>query len=141
MFDASLLSIWEMLDGLRRQGTSLLQSSHHLGEVETRCDRMVVLDHGRVAAAGTLDQLAAELPVTGRALRLVLDRAPNGTGLPAGFRSEGRVLEGHVEEVATGLGELLDRLRAAGLGVVDLELTRPSLEDVFTHLTGSELRE
>ncbi len=133
--------IWEMLESLRRGGTSLLQSSHQLDEVESRCDRMVVLDHGRVIAEGTLDQLASALPVARRSLRLVLDRSPNGALLPEGFRADGRVVRGHLRDVPSDLAALLERVRAAGLGVDELELTRPRLEEVFTHLTGKDLRE
>ena len=133
--------IWEMLHSLRKTGTSLLQSSHQLDEVETHSDRMVILDHGRVAAEGTLEQLGADLRVDERALRLVLDRSPNGTSFPRGFEVEGRTVRGHLRDVSSELGEVLDRVRSAGLGITDLELKAPRLEEIFTHLTGSELRE
>jgi ABC-2 type transport system ATP-binding protein len=70
----------EIVLALRERGTAVLLNSHLIGEVERVCDRVVILDHGRVAASGTLDELLGEsearlrLPEVGAAGRAVLER-------------------------------------------------------------------
>jgi ABC-2 type transport system ATP-binding protein len=133
--------IWEMLEGLRRDGASLLLTTHHLEEAEARCERIVVLDHGTVCAPGTLAELVRDTVGSHRTVTLTLDRAP---GVPLdGLTADasGRVLEGPVRDVDAGLAAMLQRVAAAGCTVEDLEIRRPSLQSVFIHLTGRELRE
>src|SRR5437016_5427033 len=65
--------IYDMLAELRREGASLLLTTHHLEEAEARCERIVILDHGRVIAAGTLDALVERTIGAQRAVRLTLD--------------------------------------------------------------------
>ncbi|MDX1502395.1 MAG: ABC transporter ATP-binding protein [Thermoanaerobaculia bacterium] len=133
--------IWEMLEELRRGGAALVQSSHHLDEVQTRCDRMVVLDRGRIIADGTLDQLARHTRIGSRVLRLELDGDPDGLALPRGLAVSGRTLTGYLTDVPAQLAALLERLAAAELGVADIHVEAPRLEEIFTQLTGRELRE
>ncbi|HTO91120.1 MAG TPA: AAA family ATPase, partial [Candidatus Sulfotelmatobacter sp.] len=132
--------IYEMLDVLRRQGASLLLTTHHLEEAEARCDRIVILDHGRVKASGTLAELV-EQTVGGRrtvALTLAAPIAP-----PAGLNANGaaNILRAEVADVGLELAELLRRVQAAGGRVEDVEVRRHGLHSVFLHLTGKELRE
>jgi ABC-type multidrug transport system ATPase subunit len=68
--------IYEMLAALRKGGTSLLLTTHQLDEAEALCDRIVVIDHGRVIAAGSLAQLVASTVGEGRRVTLTVDRAP-----------------------------------------------------------------
>ena len=133
--------IFEMLGVLRRQGASLLVTTHYLEEAEARCDRIVVMDHGVAIAAGTLAELVEHAGLAGRRVRLTLDRT--AAGAPAGFTLEngGGALSATIGDVAAELPALLERLRAAGLGVVDLDVRSASLQTVFLSLTGKELRE
>jgi len=77
----------------------------------------------------------------GRRVRVRVDRAPQAP--LAGFEADGEptVLVGAVTDVVTGLPALLGRVAAAGLHVEDVDVRRPSLQSVFLHLTGKELRE
>ncbi len=133
--------IHEMLDGLRRGGASLLLTTHQLDEAEARCERIVIVDHGRVCAAGTLAEMVKSTVGAQRSLVVTLDRAPGRPidGLAAA--DGGRVLNGQLADVDTALAPLLQRIAAAGCTVEDLEVRRPSLQSVFIHLTGRELRE
>lgn len=133
--------IYEMLAELRRDGASLLLTTHQLDEAESRCDRIVILDHGKVIAEGTLAELVGRLFGVRRTVALTLDRVPEtpltGVELEPGGRT-GRALLGDAVEELPGL---LARVRAAGFEVEDLALHRPGLGAVFLALTGRELRE
>ncbi len=133
--------IYEMLAALRERGDAILVTTHYLEEAEARCERIVVIDHGRAITAGTLAELVTHAGLAGRRLRLTLDRA--AAAAPAGFASEngGAVLSATIGDVGAELPGLLERVRAAGLGVRDLEVRTASLQSVFLKLTGKELRE
>ena len=134
-------SIYDMLGALRAQGTSLLLTTHYLEEAEARCERIVVVDHGRAVAAGTLVELVEQAGLAGRRVRLSVDREV--ASVPAGFACDGdaRVLTATITDVGHELPGLLARVQAAGLAVRDVEVRTASLQAVFLALTGKELRE
>jgi ABC-2 type transport system ATP-binding protein len=106
--------VYEMVAGLRAKGTTIVYTTHQLGEVERLCDRIVILDAGRAIAAGTLSELQRGLGVRGRRrLSIASD---------------------------TRIDEARDLLQARGIAsTVEEEL--PGLEDVFLSLTGRALRD
>jgi ABC-2 type transport system ATP-binding protein len=119
--------IYDVLGELATDGVSMLLTTHHLEEAEARCSRTVIIDHGRVIASGTLAELVERTVGRHRHVTLYLD---NG---------EQRVAR--LDSVATELPPLLARISAEGRAVHDLEVRGPSLQAVFIHLTGRELRE
>jgi ABC-2 type transport system ATP-binding protein len=119
--------IYEMLDALRAAGVSLVLTTHHLEEAEARCSRTVIIDHGRVIAAGTLPELVDQTVGKDRQVTLRL--------------SGGETLTARMRDVAAELPPLLERVRRSGQLVDDVEVRGPSLQAVFIHLTGRELRE
>jgi ABC-2 type transport system ATP-binding protein len=132
--------IFAMLDELRGHGTSILLTTHQLDEAEQRCDRIVIIDRGRVIAAGTLADLV--VGTVGPKRRVTFRLAapgPRPEGLRAG--ADPRELVAEVADVALELPALLERVREAGGEVGDVEVRAPSLHSVFIHLTGRELRE
>jgi ABC-2 type transport system ATP-binding protein len=134
--------IYDMLGELTRDGVSLLLTTHHLEEAEARCSRTVIIDHGRVIAGGTLAELVAQTVGSHRIVTLRLD-AP-AAGLPAGAErdpQDARLLRSRVVDVARDLPALLAAVSAGGRAVEDVEVRGPSLQSVFIHLTGRELRE
>jgi ABC-2 type transport system ATP-binding protein len=132
--------IFLMLDELWRQGTSILLTTHQLDEAEQQSDRIVIIDHGRAIAEGTLTELIANTVGVNR--RVIFKLAHPGPKL-AGMEmsDDGRQLVAEVADVALELPEVLSRIREAGGQVSDLEVHSPSLHAVFIHLTGRELRE
>jgi ABC-2 type transport system ATP-binding protein len=137
--------IYDMLGALAADGVSLLLTTHHLEEAEARCSRTVIIDHGRAIAAGTLPELVDQTVGRHRLVTLRLD-APLDTvsGAAAGLEAdaaEPRLVRARMTDVASGLPPLLDRIRAAGRTVDDVDVRGPSLQAVFIHLTGRELRE
>jgi ABC-2 type transport system ATP-binding protein len=133
--------IWEMLDKLKQAGSSLVLTTHQLDEAQTRGDRIVIIDHGKTIAAGTFPELVERTVGSRRQVTLMLDRPlPRPlNGLPA--EAEGRTVRMRATDVATELPPLLEQVRAAGCQVEDVGVQSPSLQLVFLHLTGRELRE
>jgi len=119
--------IYDMLAALMNDGVSLLLTTHHLEEAEARCSRTVIIDHGRVIAAGTLPEL--------------VDRTVGKDRLVTLRLTSGEVVSARMRDVAADLPPLLDKVRHSGGTVDDVEVRGPSLQAVFIHLTGRELRE
>jgi ABC-2 type transport system ATP-binding protein len=136
--------IYDVLAELRASGVSLLLTTHHLEEAEARCSRTVIIDHGKVIAAGTLPELVDRTVGRHRMVTLRVD-APltNGidtTGIDIDA-ADARVLRAKLVDVALELPPLLERMQRAGRSVEDVDVRGPSLQAVFIHLTGRELRE
>ena len=132
--------IYEMLAALRAEGASLLLTTHQLEEAEARCDRVVILDHGRVIASGTVAQLVEEALGRSRTATLKL-AAPLATP-PAGFvAADPRTLRVEIADVGVELPRAIARAQQAGAQVEDVAIERRGLHEVFLHLTGKELRE
>ena len=137
--------IYDMLGELVAEGVSLLLTTHHLEEAEARCSRTVIIDHGRVIASGTLPQLVDRTVGRHRLVTLRLDAPLDGQataleGLDIDA-TEPRLVRARMADVASGLPPLLERLRQAGRTVDDVDVRGPSLQSVFIHLTGRDLRE
>ncbi len=133
--------IWEMLRGLQADGATLLQSTHQIDEIETIVDRAVIVDHGRALAAGTVEDLVQQTFGDAGELRLRLDGRADGLRLGNGFTRRGDRIEGAVSDVVAEVPQLLDAIGQAGAGVASLRIETPGLADVFSALTGRELRE
>ncbi|MBI5171135.1 MAG: ABC transporter ATP-binding protein [Candidatus Eisenbacteria bacterium] len=133
--------LYDMLAALRAAGAAVLVTTHYLEEAEARCERIVVMDHGRAVAQGTLAELVAVAGLPARRLTLHLERA--AAAAPAGFSlgPDGTALTASVTDVAGELPALLERVRGAGLAVRDLDVRAASLQAAFLALTGKELRE
>jgi ABC-2 type transport system ATP-binding protein len=142
--------IYDMLGALAHSGVSLLLTTHHLEEAEARCSRTVIIDHGRVIASGTISDLVAQTVGSHRLVTLRLD-APmddaaarsvtNGGDATAVDPADERIVRARLRDVGSELPPLLERIRLTGRLVDDVEVRGPSLQSVFIHLTGRELRE
>jgi ABC-2 type transport system ATP-binding protein len=142
----SRANLWQHIRSLHDEhGTTLFLTTHYLDEADALCDRILVIDSGRIVAEGTPDELKRRVsgdlvivgtPQPGRAAELA-GRIDGHTELavdPAGVRF--RVPEG-----AGVLPGLLRELDAGGIALTSVEVRRPSLDDVFLTLTGHSLRD
>lgn len=129
--------LWEYVRGLNRNGVTIVLTTHYLEEAEALCDRIAIIHQGAVIACDTTPALLARLDR--RELRLVLDR--DLEQVPPGLADLDAVLRGPREltirfrRSGTRVPQLLDRVQAAGLGVVDLTTEDADLEDLFVELT------
>jgi ABC-2 type transport system ATP-binding protein len=143
----SRTELWDVLRDLVREGTTLLLTTQYLEEADHLADDIVVIDRGRVIAAGTPTQLKDQ---AGRAsVVLTLTRSDDlarAAELIGSCSPEVHVEEGarRITAQADGLGDMTrigDLIAASGIQVDDLGLKRPSLDDVFLHLTGHRAEE
>jgi ABC-2 type transport system ATP-binding protein len=135
--------IFEMIEALKGAGTALIYTTHYMEEAERLCDRIAIVDHGRIIAEGTKDALIASTFGT-RSQVLARFAGPADAIAQWAGGNRGRVTDSTVEftiEQATEIARLLEDARQAGLELVDVSLRRPNLESVFLHLTGRELRD
>ena len=134
--------IYDMLTDLTKAGVSLLLTTHHLEEAEARCARTVIIDHGKVIAAGTMAELVEQTVGRHRIVTLRVDApvaaVPPGVDVSV---EDPRLLQAKVVNVARELPVLLSAIAAQGREIEDVEVRGPSLQSVFIHLTGRELRE
>ena len=133
-------NLWEKLFRLKRQGVTLLLTTHYMDEAEQLCDRLVIVDGGRVVAAGTPRSLIESYcPREVLELRLDVDEH---TGQAERFEGWAERVEALPDRLLLYVDDgeaALDRVRAAGVHVVSGLVRRSSLEDVFLRLTGRRL--
>jgi ABC-2 type transport system ATP-binding protein len=135
--------IFEMIEKLLAEGMSLIYTTHYMEEAERLCDRIAIVDHGKIIALGTSDDLIRNAFGT-RSQVLARFGGPSDRIIPWVAARGGHTIDGvaqftviHSAEIAS----LLDDSAKAGLELVDVSLRKPNLESVFLHLTGRELRD
>jgi ABC-2 type transport system ATP-binding protein len=141
--------LWEVVEELVAGGTTLLLTTQYLEEADRLAHDIAVVDHGRVIARGTSDQLKAR--TGGERVEVVVhDRGDLGTAesVLRGFGKGETVVEGHSRKITvpvTGgaklLAEVIRELDTRGVEIDDIGLRRPTLDDVFVSLTGHAAQE
>src|SRR5262249_42929639 len=141
------LEIHALVQELRREQRTILITTHYIEEAEKLCDRVAIIDEGRIVAMGPPEELGAV--TVGRARGEVRCGRPLPNGdLPAWPDAEAvhlaedrRGVIVTTRKPARTLVDLVRWIDASGVELSDVHLTRPSLEDVFIELTGKSLRE
>jgi ABC-2 type transport system ATP-binding protein len=144
----SRLALWDLLGELHREGQTILLTTHYMEEADKLCDRVAIMDHGRILALDTpaalKQSIGADTVVTVKTggdtgqLAELLTREVMGV-------TRARQLPGGLELHVNGADRLVPRIvvaaEAGGYDLVDLSVAEPSLETVFINLTGKELRD
>jgi ABC-2 type transport system ATP-binding protein len=129
--------LWDLVGELTETGTTVVLTTQYLEEADRLADDIVVLDHGRVAAHGTpadLKRLVGGKVVTATVPSTDLDRISRrpDESQPA---TVGMVRVAYATSGADDAAAVVSRLLSDGVGIADLDITSPTLDDVFTHLT------
>ncbi|OJU83671.1 MAG: daunorubicin/doxorubicin resistance ABC transporter ATP-binding protein DrrA [Solirubrobacterales bacterium 70-9] len=138
----SRIGLWETIEGRVAEGTTVLLTTQYLDEADRLADRISVIDHGRVIAEGSADELKDQ--VGGESLEVTLEAAAEADAAIAALAEvaaarpqlDGVVLTVPVAERKGTIALAVERLNAAGVGIDDISMRRPTLDDVFLKLTG-----
>ncbi len=140
--------LWELVEGFKSTGRTTILTTHYMDEAERLCDRVAVMDHGRVIALGTPRELiagiGAEHIVEFAVDPFLPDLASNGLATIGGVRCT-RVEDGRyqvsVSELHTSVAALFEELAHRRIALTELRTHSATLEDVFVSLTGRNLRD
>jgi ABC-2 type transport system ATP-binding protein len=140
--------MWDEIRGLRERGTTVFLTTHYLEEADALCDRLAIIDHGRIVTEGTSDELKRQ--VAGDVLTLGVEAPRHQVialvgGLPfvreVGDDETDDLVRLYVDQGEAALPQLLRILDGAGLSTTSIALNKPSLDDVFLRQTGRSLRD
>jgi len=139
--------LWGLIEGFKSAGRSILLTTHYMEEAERLCDRVAIVDHGKMIALGTPRELIAALRAEhvlefALADNSVVDEAPlrQIEGVCAAARQNG-TYRLQVDELHRAMPALLSELRRQGAQLSELRTHSATLEDVFVSLTGRYLRD
>ncbi|HXC16623.1 MAG TPA: ABC transporter ATP-binding protein [Holophagaceae bacterium] len=138
-------SLWDVVRRMKAEGRTVVLTTHYMDEAETLCDRLAIIDHGRVIATGTPRSLIADLGLPS-VMELSFenempDVAAFASRLGAPVEPRERHWEIPAEDPKSMLPRLLEAAEAAGLDYQQVHIRRATLEDVFLQRTGRSLRD
>ncbi|HET6988719.1 MAG TPA: ATP-binding cassette domain-containing protein [Kribbella sp.] len=141
-------NLWEHIRDLRDRGATIFLTTHYLDEADALCDRILVIDHGKIVASGTPEVLKQQ--VSGDAVRVSLadaTQAPEVSKIVSELdgavevETEGDVVCFRIPRGGSVLPGLLRSIDAQGIELHGVEVHRPTLDDVFLTMTGRSLRD
>jgi daunorubicin resistance ABC transporter ATP-binding subunit len=144
------VNLWDILQVLHDQGQTILLTTHYMEEAEALCDRVAVVDHGKVLAEGSVDKLLADSGAQTIVTVRYAEQVPDGLAERAGLaerpgvtkvETDGDQLRVFSTDPEGLLGDLVSVGTTNGLHVRDASEAKPSLETAFLALTGREYRE
>jgi len=139
--------IWDLVRDVRSKGKTILMTTHFMEEAERLCDRVAILDHGRIVAldkpAALISNLGAEERIVfslDEALPATLEKALSKSG-QVEIQGERVTVHGNNDHQTAMVSEVVNQLTTSGVKFRDLRTEQPNLEDVFLKLTGRDMKE
>jgi len=142
------LLLWEIIRDYHRLGKTIVLTTHYMDEADALCERLAIIDHGKIIAQGTPQELKSSIP-GGYLLRLRFDRAPEELlaqlrTLPGVSEVRGTdhvATDVYADRGGTLISGIVSSAQAAGVELRDVHISEPSLETLFLHHTGRSLRD
>jgi ABC-2 type transport system ATP-binding protein len=142
------LLLWEIVRDYNRLGKTIVLTTHYMDEADTLCERLGIIDHGRIIAQGTPAELKASIP-GGYLLRLRFDQAPEQLiaelqklpGVSEVRSADHLSADVYADRGGQLIGPIVNTAQAAGQELRDVHIIEPSLETLFLHHTGRSLRD
>ena len=138
------LAMWDVVRSIREGGATVLMTTHDMDEAQALCDRVGIIDHGRLIALDTVPNLVASLgggaEVELRTSEPVTAEALDGVEGVSNLRIRGCQVRLHAPDTRFPQ-RIIEALEATGVAVSDVRVSAPDLEDVFLSLTGRSMRE
>lgn len=138
-------ALWDTIRDIRRRGATVLLTTHYMEEAEALCDRVAIMDGGRIIAEGPparlVDEHFDETPIEVPAGGAELDGAPGGVPGVERLQREGGALTLYSSDTGATLTALTAMATAGRTSIDGLHVRRPTLEDVFLRLTGRRIRD
>lgn len=138
-------ALWDTIRDIRRRGATVLLTTHYMEEAEALCDRVAIMDGGRIIAEGPparlIDEHFDETPIEVPAGGAELDGAPGGVPGVERLQREGGALTLYSSDTGATLTALTAMATAGRTSIDGLHVRRPTLEDVFLRLTGRHIRD
>jgi len=139
------LSLWDVVDRFREGGGSVLLTTHYMEEASRLCDRVAIMDHGKIIALGTplelIESLGADQIIEFRVTKEIPDEALTSLPAVSHLHKRGDDYSLTVGEMGIALPALLAEIKRQESELVSLTTHQATLEDVFVSLTGRMLRE
>ncbi|MBP7299939.1 MAG: ATP-binding cassette domain-containing protein [Methanoculleus sp.] len=140
------MRVWDYIRQVNEAGTTIFMTTHYMEEADMLSDRISIIDHGRIVVSGTPDELKNTLgedvvyletddDERVREVLLGVEDVRSVTRSPRGLSVTISADGSHC------LPRIIDRVRGAGIGIVSVNLKKPTMDDVFVHYTGRELRD
>src|SRR5579859_1678282 len=142
------LLLWEIIREYNQKGRTILLTTHNMEEANALCERLAIIDHGRIIASGTPDELKASIP-GGFVLRLrfgrqsaeLLERLATLAGVTEARASGDAGADLYASRGGSLIPEIVNSAAACDVELSDVHISEPSLENLFLHHTGRSLRE
>jgi ABC-2 type transport system ATP-binding protein len=140
------MRMWEYLREIKKEGTTIFLTTHYMEEADQLSDRISIIDHGKIIVTGTSNELKNKLgkdliyleTSDNKAAAEILRSLASVKNVTEDTKSL-RIMIG--EDVTHVLPQIMDKIRREGIEIIIVNIKKPSMDDVFVHYTGHELRE
>ncbi len=134
--------IYELLDELKNQGKTILYTTHYMQEAEQMCDKIGIIDKGKIIAEGSLKELSAAHPLDDTIVITYIGESANEVaGYHSTINTDSKEITIVVKDAKHHLSDIVNKCALQGIEIHNIDVRNAGLEAVFLHLTGRQLRD